>query len=273
MGRARSAVVSNRAAPAAPERGPPARFSGTGELRRGVPPASSHPEPHVRVQPTREGKFLFVDGSCASVWQPGRATTAGSWDLLAAPVLLAGGQAPRVLLLGVGGGTVIRVIRALRPAAAVTAIDLDAEVLAVARREFALDRLGATIVCAEAAAYLRSLPAAERFDVVIDDVYERAGADMRKPRGWPATLRRAMARLRPDGVLVCNALDRRDALALAAALRRPSVALTHGDYHNYILVLGRARRAPREIGSALRACPALQATMRRVRVRGFPAPA
>ncbi|MBX3024765.1 methyltransferase domain-containing protein [bacterium] len=230
-----------------------------------------HSEPHVRVQRTREGTFLFVDGSCASVWRPGRAITEGSWDLLAAPVLLVAGQAPRVLLLGVGGGTVIRVIRALRPAAAVTAIDLDREVLAVARRAFALDRLGATIVCAEADAYLRSLPAPARFDVVIDDIYERAGAAMRKPRGWPATLRRALARLRPGGVLVCNALDRRDARALARALRRPATALTHAEYHNCILLFGRPTPGARAVGRALRASPPLRPTMQRVTVRTFTA--
>ena len=91
--------------------------------------------PHVRVQRTGDGKFLLVDGSCASIWRPGQAFTGGSWDLLAAPVLLApADRAPRVLLLGVGGGTVIRVVRALRPEADIVAIDLDAEVLAVARR-------------------------------------------------------------------------------------------------------------------------------------------
>jgi predicted membrane-bound spermidine synthase len=233
-------------------------------------PCSDGSEPHVRVRCTREGKFLYVDGSCASVWRPGRDLTEGSWDLLAAPVLLTGGEAPRVLLLGAGGGTVIRVIRALRPAARITAVDLDAEVLAVARREFDLDRLGATIVRAEADAYLRGLPVAARFDVVIDDIYEPGATGMRKPRRWPATLRRALARLAPAGVLVCNALDRRDARALVAALRRPAVALTHADYHNYILVFGRVPRPPRDVGAQLRAAPALQATMRQAAVRAFP---
>jgi spermidine synthase len=236
-----------------------------------VPDRFRAAEPHVRVRRTREGKFLLVDGSCASVWRAGHAMTEGSWDLLAAPVLLAGGRAPRVLLLGVGGGTVIRVIRALRPAADVTAVDLDAEILAVARREFALDSLGATIVCEEADRYLRALPPDRRFDVVIDDIYERRATAMRKPAGWPATLRRALAHLHPDGVLVCNALDRGDARALGRALRRPAVALTHADYHNYILVFGRSPLPARAVGSALRASRPLAPTMEQVTVRAVPA--
>lgn len=233
----------------------------------------TRPQPHVRVQRTPEGTFLYVDGSCASVWRRGRELTGGSWDLLAAPVLLApAGRPPRVLLLGVGGGTVIRVIRALRADARVVAVDLDAEVLAVARRAFALDRLGATVVRAAADRFLRDLPGRDRFDVIIDDIYERAGAAMRKPAGWAATLRRAAARLGPGGVLVCNALDARDARALRPALPAPVAALAHADYHNVILVAGHAGTA-RTVGRALRACAALGPTMRRTTVRAFARPA
>ena len=225
-------------------------------------------EPHVRVQRTREGKFLYVDGSCASVWQPGVAMTGGSWDLLAAPVLLVPGRAPRVLLLGVGGGTVIRVVRALCPEAEIVGIDLDADVLAVARREFALDALGATNEIADAQRFLRDLPRGERFDVIVDDIYERGPTDMRKPRGWGATLRRAAARLRPGGVLVCNALDARDARELSASLPPPVIALMHADYHNHILVGGRGLSA-RKVGRALRASTLLGPTMRRTTIRAL----
>ncbi len=226
-------------------------------------------EPHVRVQRTRRGKFLFVDGSCASFWEPGVDMTGGSWDLLAAPVLLASTErAPRVLLLGVGGGTVIRVVRALRPDADVVGVDLDAEVLAVARREFALDTLGAFITCANAQHLLRDLPDTQRFDVIIDDIYERGDADMCKPDGWRATLRRAVRCLNPGGVLVCNALDVGDARALLGALPKPVIALTHADYHNLILVAGRRRPLnARQVGRTLRANPALAPTMRLTTVR------
>ena len=237
--------------------------------RRSVSRSSTTAEPHVRVRRTRQGVFLYVDGSCASFWRPGLDTTGGSWDLLAAPVLLApSGRAPRVLLLGVGGGSVIRVARALRPDADIVAVDLDAEVLAVARRDFALDALGARIVRGDAQRLLCELPRGERFDVIIDDIYERGEADMRKPVGWSATLRRALARLAPEGVLVVNALDAVDARALIPAPPGPVIALEHADYHNRILVVGRRVLSPRAVGRVLRTCPMLAAAMWRTRVRG-----
>ncbi len=225
--------------------------------------------PHVRVQRTRQGTLLIVDDSCASLWRPGQETTGGTWDLLAAPVLLLpAAPAPRVLLLGVGGGSVVRVLRALRRDAAIVGVDLDAQVLEVARREFALDALGATIVCGEARRFVAALTPAQRFDLIIDDIYQGSGDGMRKPHGWPATLRRAAARLARGGILVCNALDRGDALAMAAAMPQPCVALVHADYHNRILVGGRAPAlTARAVSRALRAAPLLAATLQRTRVR------
>lgn len=229
---------------------------------------------HIRVQRARRATFLFVDGSCASVRRKGSEVTGATWDLLAAPVaLLPADRPPRVLLLGTGGGTVIRVLRALRPDAAVLAIDLDEEVLAIARREFDLDALAATIVLGDAQQLLHEWPRGERFDLVIDDVYEGTDAAMRKPRGWQATLRRALARLRPGGLLICNALDARDARSLAAALPRPGLVLEHADYHNRFLLVGRDRVLnARAVARALRSVPPLSEAMSRTRIRSGPLP-
>lgn len=229
-------------------------------------PRSSAP-PHLRVQRTRHGTFLYVDGSCASFLRRGSETTGGSWDLLAAPVLLVAHPRPRVLLLGVGAGTVIRILRALRPDAEIVAVDNDAEVLAVARREFALDALGAVIRCGDARRFIDRLPTSQRFDLIVDDIYAGSGDAMHKPAGWRATLRRALARLHPGGLLICNALDAADARRLREQLARPMVVLQHADYYNHFLLAGR-RPMPsaRAVGRVLRAAPLLADAMRRTRI-------
>lgn len=251
-------------AAAASRRNPPA-----GALSDRVPRQPPTP-PHLRVEHSRAGTFLYVDGSCASFVRRGRATTGGSWDLLAAPVLLvAPARPPRVLLLGVGAGTVIRILRALRPEAEIVALDNDAAVLAVARRRFALDALGATVHCVDARRFVAGLRPAQRFDLIIDDIYAGAGDALHKPAGWDATLRRARARLRPGGLLICNALDAADARALRAVLQ-PHALLTHADYYNHFLLAGRAPRlSPRAIGRRLRRAPLLAEAMQRTRVHGL----
>lgn len=222
--------------------------------------------PHLRVEHTRQGAFLWVDGSCASFVPRAGDVTGGSWDLLAAPVALLARPRPRVLLLGVGAGTVIRIVRALRPDAEITAIDNDPAVLALARREFDLDRFGATVVCGDARRYVARLPARRHLDLVIDDIYTGSAEAMHKPPGWDATLRGARARLAPGGLLICNALDARDARSLRAVLK-PTAVLTHADYYNHFLLAGRPPRlGARVIGRILRAHPLLAAAMRQTRI-------
>ncbi len=226
----------------------------------------------LRIRRTRRTTTLLVDGSCATVWHAGRATTGGIWDLLAAPVLLApDAETPRVLVLGVGGGAVLRVLRALCPAARLTGVELDPAVLALARREFALDALGADLLCGDARAIVRALPRRRLFDVIIDDVYVRAADGMRKPPGWAATLRAAAARRRAGGLLVCNALAAADARAIAAAVPLPWLALEHEAYHNRILLSARdAAPTAYAVSRRLRTAPPIADTRRRTRVRRVP---
>lgn len=223
----------------------------------------------IRVRQRGRTTTLLIDGSCASVWHTGRPTTGGTWDLLAAPVLLAPeSMAPRVLVLGVGGGSVLRVLRALRPAARIVAVELDGAVLDVARRAFDLDALGVDLICGDARAVVGALPRRRLFDVIIDDVYVRAPLGMQKPAGWVATLRAAAARLRAGGLLVCNAINARDARAMATALPLPWLALEHVEYHNRILVTVRGGSpSAAAISRRLRAATPLASTMRRTRVR------
>ena len=231
-----------------------------------APFAHDAPEPRVHVKDTPDGKVLFVDGSHASEWQPERAVTHSIWDLLAAPVmLLPAERVPRVLLMGIGGGTVLRVLRALRPDASLTGVELDADVVAAARSAFALDALGATIVVDDAQRFVAQTPARAAFDLIIDDVYQGQVGAMFKPEGWEVTLRRCFARLSAVGVLVCNVLTRREEPTLAdVAAGRVGVKLCHRDYHNRILVLGKRREfEPRGVRAALASAELLAPVLRR----------
>lgn len=60
-----------------------------------------------------------------------------------------------VLVLGVGGGTVIRLLKMLYPHASITAVDIDETILYIARKHFRLDSLdGITLVAADAQRYV-----------------------------------------------------------------------------------------------------------------------
>ena len=222
----------------------------------------------------REGKFLYVDGSCASVWQPGVRITGGSWDLLAAPVLLVpAGRAPRVLLLGVGGGTVIRVVRALCPEARdrrrSTSTPTSWRWRGASSRS---TRSAPHIEIADAQRFLRR--AAARRALRRDRRRHLRARRHRHAKAAPAGARPCAAPARACTPVACwsatRSMPATRPRALSASLPKPVIALAHADYHNHILVGGRRRSDAREGRARAARLPRCSVpTMRRTTVRAL----
>ena len=216
----------------------------------------------VRVVERRGWRELRVDGTFASRFRPGDAATGSVWDALALPVLaLPAARRRRVLILGLGGGSAARLVRALAPRAAIVGVELDAGVLRAAREHFGLDALGVEAVLADARAYLEGVRS--RFDLVIDDVFVGRGLRVRKPDWLPEPgLGLAARRLAPGGLLVANTLDDYPAAARALQRRFPAaVRIRIAGYDNRILVGGAAGLDARALRAAVAAEPLLAATL------------
>ena len=94
----------------------------------------------VEVKVGRRGRALRINGTFASWYEPGRASTGSVWDALAAPLLLLPPARRRsVLILGLGGGSAARVVRALAPRAEIVGVEFDADVVRAAREHFDLE--------------------------------------------------------------------------------------------------------------------------------------
>ena len=124
--------------------------------------------------------------------------------MIAAGALLGPQDRPRsVLMLGLAGGTAFRVLRHLLPDCRLTAIDIDQEIIGIAREHMDLDALNIEIIIGDAYPWLERNR--RTFDVVIDDIYLAGKTDVFRPRAWDAllldNLRRALA---PRGVLAVN---------------------------------------------------------------------
>ena len=193
---------------------------------------------HVRVRGGH--RELRVDGTLASRYEPGQVATGSVWDAIAAPLLALPAQRRRsVLILGLGGGSVARLIRALAPDAHIVGVEFDAGVVRAARRHFGLDRLGVEVVIGDALGVLAR--ERRRFDAVIEDVFVGVTQRLRKPDGFPEPgLPLAWRRVRPGGVLISNTIH--EGAQVARVLRRldaPAVVAVHvADYHNRILAAG-----------------------------------
>jgi len=194
-------------------------------------------EPRVRVQRGRRGRALRIDETFASWYTPGQLLTHSVWDALAAPLLLLPPARRRSLLvLGLGGGSAARLLRALAPKARIVGVERGAEVLRVARRHFDLDALGLEVVCDDAQHYL--FETRWRFDLIVEDIFVGHGRAVRKPAWLPAPgLARAASRLAPGGLLVSNAIDESVAVTRALGALCPRVlGIDIEGYDNRVLV-------------------------------------
>jgi spermidine synthase len=220
----------------------------------------------IRVSP--RGRALRIDGTFASWWKPGSAATGGVWDLLAAPVLMLPPARRRSLLvLGLGGGSAARLLRALAPRARIVGVERDAAVLRAARAGLGLAALGVEVVEADARIYLAGLR--DRFDLIVEDVFVGSGRRVHKP-DWlaGAELASLAGRLAPGGLLVANSLDEAPATARSFAKLFPaSLCLTVRDYDNRVLVGARAPFTAAALRRALVREPLFAGTLPRLRVR------
>jgi len=170
-------------------------------------------------------------------------------------LLRAAGPPRSVLMLGLAGGTAYRVLRHLLPDCQLTAIDIDAEIIDLARAHMGLDALGIEIITTDAYPWLAKNR--RTFDVVFDDIYLAGKTDVFRSRAWDPQLlvhlRRAVA---PGGLLAVNLVTGTGHRAMQSHTRKvlreafPSVrSLTTPESMNEILVGGDAVATRRRINA------------------------
>ncbi|HSM91775.1 MAG TPA: fused MFS/spermidine synthase [Anaeromyxobacteraceae bacterium] len=202
-------------------------------------PPRSHRRPRVEVRRTARGLELRVDGTLASNHPAGGQGSGPVWDALALPLLaLPPARRRNLLVLGLGGGSVVRTLRALAPAARIVGVEIDPDVVAAARGHLGLDALGVEVVLDDALGALRA--ERRRFDVIVEDVFVGPVRTVRKPPGFPEPLLAlARRRLAPGGLLVCNTIHEGPQVARALRAHAPALLAIHvRGYWNRILVGG-----------------------------------
>jgi predicted membrane-bound spermidine synthase len=145
-----------------------------------------------------------VAGAIHAWWHEKRYLTGLAWDNIAAAALLRREGPPRsILMLGLAGGTAMRILRHLLPECRLVAVDIDSEIVALAELNMRLDELGIEVHIADAYQWLAQND--EQFDVVIDDLFLTGATDVvrsRVPEGDTLALLRQ--RVAPGGVVVAN---------------------------------------------------------------------
>ncbi len=170
--------------------------------------AAAQDPDEVVVRSAGAGIELRVGGTSASWYQPGRTLTGSVWDALAVPLCAVHRAAPRVLLLGLGGGSTARLIRAASPEAHIVGVERSADVVAAARADMALDALRVEVHVEDAARFLEREGS---YDLIVEDCFLGGPEGLTKPpwileRGLPLIA----ARLAPGGVLAVDTIHEVD---------------------------------------------------------------
>jgi len=145
-----------------------------------------------------------VAGAIHASFHQKRFLTGLAWDLIAAAALLRPeGEPKNILMLGVAGGTALRTLHHVLRETSLTGIDLDSELIELARSEMSLSGTGAEIIIADAYRWVRENE--RKFDVIIDDLYLAGDEDVFRAEGcdgdWLSETARALS---PGGILVLN---------------------------------------------------------------------
>ena len=224
--------------------------------------------PSVAVRQRRRHVELRVDGTLASSHDARHGRSGLVWQALGLPLLaLRPERRRRVLILGLGGGSVARVVRAIAPGAHMVGVERHPEVVAAARDHLGLDGLGLEIVVDDALAYLRR--EGRTFDAVIEDVFVGPTRTVHKPEWLPSPgLDLAAARLARGGVLVSNTIHETPAIARHLRARHSTVVeVGVAGYWNRILAAGPRALAARGLRAAAEREPGLASALRSLRVR------
>ncbi len=149
---------------------------------------------------------LYTNGVFHSQWNPNRLLTRSVWDsLMISAFFVAPALLRRVLVLGVGGGVVIKQLNELFPTVEeIVGIELDPMHIKIAKKWFEIGKSDATLIQADAREWLYAYDG-PKFDLIIDDLFGDTDGEVARAvavdKNWAAHL---CKHLSSAGVLTVN---------------------------------------------------------------------
>jgi len=158
-----------------------------------------------QVRTAGRTRRLYSNGVFHSQYNPSRPVAGSVWDLLLLPAFMQRlGSVKRVLVLGVGGGAVIKQLQYFLDIKQVVGVELNPVHLEVAERFFDVTGPGLELIESDAVAWLKAYRG-PKFDLIIDDLFgEIDGQPARAVAADERWCRQLLKHLAADGALVMN---------------------------------------------------------------------
>ncbi|MCH8544510.1 MAG: class I SAM-dependent methyltransferase [Alcanivorax sp.] len=218
----------------------------------------------VEYEVRRHGRTLrlYANGVQHSEFHPTRLVTGSVWDLLWLPALLTTPESlRRVLVLGLGGGSLIPPLRKLVDPDLMVAVELDPLHLEVAETQFGVRAFGVETFCADAVKWAAAYQG-PKFDLVIEDLFAPANKQVTRAvaadKRWLKQLDQLVS---PTGILVMNFGEWRE-FSRSDAAKKPrgwanGYRLATPDCHNAVIVWTRQSTSSNALRRRVQAEPAL----------------
>lgn len=218
---------------------------------------------------------LYTNGVFHSQFNPGHPVTGSVWDLLLLPAFFyPPGAIRRVLVLGVGGGAVIRQLEHFVRPREIIGVELNPVHIMIARDFFGVTHKSVSLHRADAVDWIRRYRGAP-FDMIIDDLYgEEEGEPVRGVVADKKWVQRLLKLLTSDGVLVSNFVSstelRSSAYLSEDNIRRRFVSafsFTTPLYENVVGAFLCRRSSSQQLREHLKQIPELDPTKKSSRLR------
>lgn len=160
---------------------------------------------HYEVRTAGMTRRLYTDGVLHTQFNANNPVTGSVWDLLLLPSFFyPPGALRRILVLGVGGGAVIRQMRHFTRPHEIVGVELNPVHLYIARRFFGIGGKGVHLYRADAVRWLQAYQGAP-FDMIVDDLFgEEDGEPVRAVNADARWFGCLLKHLTHRGVLVMN---------------------------------------------------------------------
>lgn len=168
-----------------------------------------HQSENKRYKVTRAGNTvrLYRDGVCHSQWNPSKPFQGHLWDLFCLSIFNL--AVKKILVLGVGGGTVINSLMTIFPSANVIGIDNDKVHLHIAKEYFGVNAR-CKLINHDVNTWLKKQNN-KTYDVIIDDVFsEKTRVPFRSVNSDTGWFTKLLSMLTATGTLVTNFADAKE---------------------------------------------------------------
>ncbi len=154
---------------------------------------------------------LYSNGVLHSQYNKNTPINGAIWDLLLLPGFFAPSLPKRILVLGLGGGTIVHLLRRFFPESHITCVELDSEHITIAKQFFLIPTENVNIVHADAYAFLKDaahkkIGEKQRFDWIIDDVFQHGTGEPERIEAVSGLAETYLSCLQKNGLLSINVI-------------------------------------------------------------------